>query len=126
MTELTQPHDRLFKALISTPESAGALLREYMPKEIVALLAPEEPELVPGSFVSEELRPFYSDRMFRAKTLSGKSLYFYTLMEHKSYPDRKVGRQLYRGISRFMEQKEQENPDWTLLPAIVPFVLYHG
>ncbi|MBF0438202.1 MAG: Rpn family recombination-promoting nuclease/putative transposase [Magnetococcales bacterium] len=125
MINLAHPHDRLFTALMSTPEIAGALLREYMPQEIVAVLAPEDPELVLGSFISEELRPYYSDRMFRAKTLRGKSVYFYTLMEHKSYLDRKVGQQLHRGISRFIEQKEQENPEWTLLPAIIPFVLYH-
>ncbi|MBF0439535.1 MAG: Rpn family recombination-promoting nuclease/putative transposase, partial [Magnetococcales bacterium] len=70
---------------MSNPETAGALLREYLPKEIVALLSPEYPELIPGSFVSQELRPYYSDRLFRTKTLSGKSLFFYTLMEHKSY-----------------------------------------
>ncbi|MBF0439618.1 MAG: Rpn family recombination-promoting nuclease/putative transposase [Magnetococcales bacterium] len=126
MTELAQPHDRLFKALMSHSETAGALLREYLPKEIVALLAPGPPELMPGSFVSQELRPYYSDRLFRAKTLSGKSLFFYTLMEHKSYPDRKVAWQLFFGCSRFMEQQDRENPEWTLLPAIIPFILYHG
>ncbi|NGZ07212.1 MAG: Rpn family recombination-promoting nuclease/putative transposase, partial [Magnetococcales bacterium] len=45
MTDLAQPHDRLFKALVSHPETAGALLREYLPKEIVELLAPDDPEL---------------------------------------------------------------------------------
>ncbi|MBF0615054.1 MAG: Rpn family recombination-promoting nuclease/putative transposase, partial [Magnetococcales bacterium] len=84
MTDLSQPHDRLFKALVSHPETAGALLREYLPKEIVELLAPDDPELMPGSFVSQELQPYYSDRLFRAKTTSGKALCFYTLMEHKS------------------------------------------
>ncbi|MBF0182182.1 MAG: Rpn family recombination-promoting nuclease/putative transposase [Magnetococcales bacterium] len=126
MTDLAQPHDRLFKALVSHPETAGALLREYLPKEIVALLAPGNPEPVPGTFVSQELQPYYSDMLFCSKTLSGRSLFFYTLMEHKSYPDRKVGWQLFRGCSRFMDQYERKNPEWTLLPAIVPFVLYHG
>ncbi len=111
---------------MSNLETAGALLREYLPKEIVALLAPGNPEPVPDTFVSQELQPYYSDKLFRSKTLSGKDLFFYTLMEHKSYPDRKVGWQLFLGCSRFMEQYEQENPKWTLLPAIVPFVLYHG
>ncbi|GAB0057898.1 Recombination-promoting nuclease RpnE [Candidatus Magnetaquicoccaceae bacterium FCR-1] len=126
MSDLFQPHDRLFKALVSNPETAGALLREYLPQEIVALLAPGDPELEPGSFVSQELQPYYSDRLFRSTTLSGRNLFFYTLMEHKSYPDRKVAWQLFLGCSRFWEQQNQKNPEWTLLPAIVPFVLYHG
>ncbi|NGZ29476.1 MAG: Rpn family recombination-promoting nuclease/putative transposase, partial [Magnetococcales bacterium] len=63
MANLAQPHDRLFKALLSHPETAGALLREYLPAEIVTLLAPGNPELVSETFISQELRPFYSDRV---------------------------------------------------------------
>ncbi|MBF0427724.1 MAG: Rpn family recombination-promoting nuclease/putative transposase [Magnetococcales bacterium] len=119
MKELSHPHDRLFKALVSHPETAGVLLREYLPKEIIVLLTPDDPEPVPGSFVSQELQPYYSDMLFRSKTLSGRNLFFYTLVEHKSYPDRKVGWQLFLGCNRFMEQYEQENPKWTLMPAII-------
>ncbi|MBF0191361.1 MAG: Rpn family recombination-promoting nuclease/putative transposase [Magnetococcales bacterium] len=126
MTDLVQPHDKLFKALMSNPETAGALLREHLPQEIVALLACDHPELVKGSFISPELRPYFSDMIFKAKTLSLKDLYFYLLVEHKSFHDRKVAWQLDRGRHRFMEQKEKENPDWLTLPAIIPFVLYHG
>ncbi|MBF0141564.1 MAG: Rpn family recombination-promoting nuclease/putative transposase [Magnetococcales bacterium] len=50
MSDLTQPHDRLFKALMSHPETAGALLSEYLPEEISALLAPLPPQFVEGSF----------------------------------------------------------------------------
>ncbi|MBF0611008.1 MAG: Rpn family recombination-promoting nuclease/putative transposase [Magnetococcales bacterium] len=76
MTNLSQPHDRLFKALMSHPETAGALLREYLPPAIVALLAPGNPELASETFVSQELLPFYSDRVFRSMTVTGKALFF--------------------------------------------------
>ncbi|MBF0626192.1 MAG: Rpn family recombination-promoting nuclease/putative transposase [Magnetococcales bacterium] len=49
MLDLAQPHDRLFKALLSHPETAGALLREHLPPAIVALLANEPPEPVEGT-----------------------------------------------------------------------------
>ncbi|MBF0185422.1 MAG: Rpn family recombination-promoting nuclease/putative transposase [Magnetococcales bacterium] len=51
MSEIFQPHDRLFKALLSCPETAGAFLREYLPPEISRLLAAQPPQLVEGSFV---------------------------------------------------------------------------
>lgn len=76
MSEITQPHDRLFKALMSHPETAGAFLRESLPPEVARLLAPEPPELVEGCFVEERLRPYFSDRLFQAKTVSGKALLF--------------------------------------------------
>ncbi len=126
MTDLTQPHDRLFKALMSHPETAGALLHEYLPVEISELLASLPPQLVDGSFVDEELRGYFSDRMFVATMLSGKPLHIYVLIEHKSYPDRKVGWQALRGTFAFLDQKTRENKDWTLLPAIVQMIFYHG
>ncbi len=126
MSDLTQPHDRLFKALMSHPETAGALLREYLPEEISALLAPLPPQFVEGSFVDEELRGYLSDRLFVATTLSGRPLHVYVLVEHKSYPDRKVAWQAMRGAFLFLDQKSRERDDWTLLPAVVQMIFYHG
>ncbi|MBF0624957.1 MAG: Rpn family recombination-promoting nuclease/putative transposase, partial [Magnetococcales bacterium] len=61
MTDLAQPHDRFLKALLSTPETAGTLLRERLPKEVAEMLSPDPPELVDGSFVDEELRTHLTD-----------------------------------------------------------------
>ncbi|MEO5332706.1 MAG: Rpn family recombination-promoting nuclease/putative transposase [Magnetococcus sp. YQC-5] len=126
MNEISQPHDRLFRTLLSTPETAGALLREYLPPEVSRLLAPEPPQLVDGTFVEETLRPYFSDRLFEAKTISGKPICFYTLIEHKSYKEEKVGWQIYRGISAFFEQKTRENAQWNRLPAVMALLVYNG
>ncbi|MBF0425016.1 MAG: Rpn family recombination-promoting nuclease/putative transposase [Magnetococcales bacterium] len=126
MIDLTHPHDRLFKALFSHPETAGHLLRQYLPSEVVALFAPETPELVEGSFVDEALLAYYSDRLFRIRTVDDKEAFIYVLMEHKSYPDRRVALQLARGIMGTFEQEARSDAAWGLLPAVVPLVLYHG
>ncbi|MBF0341940.1 MAG: Rpn family recombination-promoting nuclease/putative transposase [Magnetococcales bacterium] len=126
MSEITQPHDRLFRALMSHPETAGAFLRESLPPEVSRLLALEPPELVDGSFVEERLRPCFSDRLFQARTVSGKTLFLYVLLEHKSYEDKKVGWQIFRGVSAFLDQKTREDENWQKLPAILPMLLYHG
>ncbi|MBF0426521.1 MAG: Rpn family recombination-promoting nuclease/putative transposase, partial [Magnetococcales bacterium] len=75
--DLTQPHDRLFKALLSHPETAGDLLQEYLPAELAALLAPTPPRFVEGSFVDEELRGYLSDRLFVTDTRGGRALLVY-------------------------------------------------
>ncbi|MBF0138356.1 MAG: Rpn family recombination-promoting nuclease/putative transposase, partial [Magnetococcales bacterium] len=85
MIDLVHPHDRLVKVLLLHPESAGHLLREHLPQPVTAILAPGNPELVDGSFVSNELSAYFSDRLFRAKTITGKDAFFYVLIEHKSY-----------------------------------------
>ncbi|MEO5369525.1 MAG: Rpn family recombination-promoting nuclease/putative transposase [Magnetococcus sp. DMHC-1] len=126
MIDLLHPHDRLVKVLLLQPESAGYLLRERLPPPVTAILAPGDPELVDGSFVSDELSAYFSDRLFRARTITGKDAFFYVLIEHKSYPDRKVALQLGRGIMGVIDQETRANPNWTSLPAVMPLVLYHG
>ena len=68
MADIAHPHDRFVKALLSDPKKAGAFLREWLPKEIAALLSPELPELVPGSFVDEKLREHLTDRLYPCGT----------------------------------------------------------
>ncbi|MBF0462005.1 MAG: Rpn family recombination-promoting nuclease/putative transposase [Magnetococcales bacterium] len=126
MNEIAQPHDRLFKALLSHPETAGAFLRENLPPEVARLLGPEPPLLVEGSFIEERLQPYFSDRLFQAMTLSGKPLFLYALLEHKSYEDKKAGWQLCRGLYAFLEQQTRADEQWQKLPAIVALLLHHG
>ena len=126
MADIAHPHDRFVKALLSDPKKAGAFLREWLPKEIAALLSPELPELVPGSFVDEKLREHLTDRLYQAKTVSGRTALLYILIDHKSSPDPKVGWQFLRYSVEALKQWEQEHPKWQKLPAIVPFLFYHG
>ncbi|MEO5330306.1 MAG: Rpn family recombination-promoting nuclease/putative transposase [Magnetococcus sp. THC-1_WYH] len=126
MIDITQPHDRFVKILLSDPVKAGVLLRERLPKEIAELLSPEPPILVDGSFVDEELRIHLTDRLFQAKTITGRPALLYVLIEHKSFPDRRTGWQVVKYTVAWWKQWERENPNWEMLPPIVPFVFYHG
>ena len=112
--------------MVSHTEQAGVLLWERLPKQVVECLSDEPPEPMPDSFVEEELREHFSDRLFRVKTVNGKTAFIYVLMEHKSTPDHKVGWQLLKYLVEFLKQWEKQNPDWDYLPAVVPFVFYHG
>ena len=126
MGKIAHPHDRFVKALLSDPEKAGTFLREWLPKEIAKYLSSELPELVPGVFVDKELREHLTDRLFKVKTVTGRTAMLHILVDHKSSPDRKVGWQFQKYMTKALEQWVRENPDWKLLPAIVPFLFYHG
>ena len=67
MTDIAQPHDRFLKTLLTTPETAGALLRERLLKEVAGLLSLDPPELVDGSFVDEGTCDHLTDRLWRAR-----------------------------------------------------------
>ena len=130
MDNIPQAHDRFLKELLSHPERAGALLRERLPEEIVRFLSPGPPELVDASFVDERLRGHLSDRLFKVETLNRQTAFLYVLIEHKSTPDDKVGWQLLRYMVEILKQWERQQSerdcDWDRLPAVIPFVFYHG
>lgn len=126
MSDIAQPHDRFLKALLSDPQQAGTLLRERLPKAIAECLTDDPPELVEGSFVDEELRSHLTDRLYAVRTIRGRPAFLYVVIEHKSQPERRITWQLAKYQFEALKQWEREHPDWDFLPAIVPFVFYHG
>ena len=94
MSRLIQRHDQFFKRLLDHPGAAGALLRERLPLAAAALLSDDTPEHIPGSFVPAELREYRTDRLYRARTISGRSVFIHAVVEHKSSPDPRIGLQL--------------------------------
>ena len=69
---LANPYDRFFKGLLDLEGCADALLRERLPSKAVARLDPPPAEPVPGSFVEEQLRTYYSDRLYRLRMRPGR------------------------------------------------------
>ncbi|MBF0173589.1 MAG: Rpn family recombination-promoting nuclease/putative transposase [Magnetococcales bacterium] len=124
--DIAQPHDRFFKLLLSDPDRVGTLLRERLPVEVARSLAPEPPEWVAGSFVDEALRSHLTDRLFSAWTVGKRRMFLYVLIEHKSQPERRIAWQLAKYQMEVLKQWEREHRDWDKLPAVVPFVFYHG
>ncbi len=126
-----QRHDAFFQVLLDRPGMAGALLRERLPPDVAALLSPDQPELVPGSFVSRALRGYRTDRLYRTTTITGRPALVYALLEHKSTPDPRIALQLlgyqYRILAQW-EGTEGRGADGRLrpLPALVTMVVYNG
>jgi predicted transposase/invertase (TIGR01784 family) len=108
------------------PGTAGALLRERLPKAIAGLLAPGEPELWDGTFVDDELRESRTDRLYRMELKEGGPAYVYCLVEHKSAPDPRIGLQLLRYLVRIWERLDREADGRGTLPPVIPLVVYHG
>ena len=123
---IAQPHDNFFKLLVSHPARAGALLWEHLPEEVTRSLSGKLPRLADASFVDRQLRDHLSDRLFEVETIDRQTAFLYILIEHKSTPDRKVAWQLLKYMVEILKQWERNNPKWKRLPAIVPFVFYHG
>src|SRR5271168_5417314 len=101
---LANIHDIFFKGLLSDPATAGQFFKERLPAEISALLVPEPPELLPGSFIDEEFAEHHSDLLFRSRlTADGRDVLVWLLIEHKSAPDPLVALQLLRYMIRIWD-----------------------
>ncbi len=124
---LATPHDALFRALLTNPERAGAVLRDHLPAAIAGRLTPAPPRLIDGSFVDEALHGSQADRLFEVTLEGDRPLLIFTLLEHKSRPDPKTPLQLAGYMINIWKRYANDHPDRVhRLPAIIPLVFYHG
>ncbi len=124
MTEISNPHDKFFKATFGRLDVAADFLAHYLPPEVAAVLDLSDLELAKDSFVDAELQEYFSDLLYRARMKRGGAAYVYLLFEHKSAPEEMVAFQLLRYKARIWEPLARSKVK--KLPPIIPLVIYHG
>jgi hypothetical protein len=124
MKEITSPHDAFVKFVLSIPGVAAQLLG-LLPKQYTQYFDLTTLKELPNSYISEDLREFFSDKVFECKkNEEGSDLAnFSFLLEHKSYPYKhlRVQLTLYLALKALAEIKDGKEPTFTL-----PVLLYHG
>jgi predicted transposase/invertase (TIGR01784 family) len=124
--QIANIHDAFFKQALSDPMLADTFLREHLPPEVAALLGPEPPEPMPGSFVDEELRQHHSDLLFRVRLTDSGGAFAYVLIEHKSSRDPGARLQLLRYVVRVLTQWYERNNKQLPLPPVLPLLVHQG
>ncbi|WNG33670.1 Rpn family recombination-promoting nuclease/putative transposase [Archangium minus] len=120
------PHDLFARYTFGRPERAEAELRAVLPAHVVSEVDWSSLRLEPSSVVDPELRETESDLLFSARLRTGRSLLLYVLLEHQSTVDRWMALRMLRYVVRQVERWRQEHPERSLLPVIIPLVMYHG
>ena len=124
-----QPHDTLFRALLSDPHHANALMRKCLPEHIVSQLADDVPEILDGGHIDENLRSTRSDLLVKSKLTSGDGTgHIFLVGEHKSYDDRKLVPQLLSYLARVYARLAAQEPPLEMgeFPAVILWVIYTG
>ena len=80
--------------------------------------------LVAGSFVDDELRPYFSDVLYSLKTKGGNEGYVHVLIEHQSSPDRHMAFRLMRYAVATMQRHLDSGHK--RLPLVIPVLFYSG
>ena len=126
---IRNPHDTLFKEILGKEENAKEFLKEYLPSDILEIIEIESISIESESFITKELRRYYSDVLYKVK-MQGEEGYIYILLEHKSYYERFVGLQVLEYMTKIwrreLESIEEESRGSYKLPFILPIVVYHG
>lgn len=121
-------HDSLFKRVFSDPKIALVEFRALVPPALFAEMLTETVELVPGSFVDEELRQTHSDLLFQSSLRGGGEALIYLLFEHQTTLDRRMPLRMLGYMLRIWKKWESERSAAEIehYPMIVPLVLYQG
>lgn len=123
-------HDTYTKAVFSRRENANGLFKAVLPPALLASLDLSSTEYCAGSYAGVTSR--HSDLLYKVR-LAGREALLYVLLEHKSTVDDPLlpaTLLVYMGRiwDQWLRENEAKKPAEraTLLPAVIPVVLYHG
>ena len=126
-TKPTNPHDRLFRALVQRPDLGPELVRSCLPQQFAELLADRPIERVPDNIIDQEMRLHQCDCLFRIPAIDGSDQDVYVLIERKSDIDWTVPFKVNRNVAFIRDwgvRQESASPE--LYPLVIPILLYHG
>ncbi len=124
MSDISKPHDSLFKDFLSRIEYAQRFLEVHLPDDIKQICDLSTFELQDGSFIGNELKQRFSDILYRVKA-SGEDRLLYTIVEHQTKPERLLP---LRVLSYEVDvlQKYCNKTKSERLPEVITLVFYRG
>lgn len=120
--EISQIHDKFFKANMSKHEVITDFLQSYLPEQVQKYIDFFSITQLEPRNISRKLKLQEADLLFRLM-INGSPCYLLLLMEHKSYQDRHTPIQILRYIIEIWEKEWQEKKK---ISPILPLVFYQG
>lgn len=122
---VNNPHDKFVRDTFSDPERARVFLKEFLPSNLVNLLAIESLKVLQESYLDKELNEYFSDLILEleVKGKKNKKINLAFLFEHKSAPDKNVLIQVgYYLFAHWFKQTKQRKK----LQLVLPLIYYQG
>jgi len=115
------PHDRLFKRVMSDEANVRQFIKEFLPKELSSQIDLNDMKLIPTEKV-KGYNKYYMDIAVECK-IAGTKGQLYFVFEHKSYPDPGVLLQILSYMTILWDEEIKKNKAPT---SVIPVVIYHG
>ncbi len=117
------PHDSVFRKFFSDVSVAKDFLQLHLPPALRDMCDFRTLVVTSGAFVEHNLRPLFSDILYRLQTTAGAG-YIYCVIEHQSSADKMMAFRMLRYCLLAMQfHLEQGNKE---LPLVIPLLFYHG
>lgn len=125
MAVVSNPHDALFREILAHPENAASELAAVLPSWVSQRVDWSSLALVPGSFVTGQLRSRYSDLLFRA-SVQGRAGFVYVLIEHQTSNHRFMALRMLEYTVQIWVRYLEDHPHARLLPVVIPLVVHNS
>ena len=109
--------------MLSEKAKAIAPAKTYFPAQLLEDLDFSTMELLPTSFVDDQMQEHISDVIYSCKFNSEEEVWVKFIFEHKSYLPRQPEILLLKYLSDSYNHQRHENLPIT---EIIPAILYHG
>ncbi|MFD3702883.1 Rpn family recombination-promoting nuclease/putative transposase [Nocardia sp. NPDC058658] len=119
----SNPHDAFTRLILGRTANAASELRSVLPEHLVQQVNWKTLRLLPGSFVSPQLRSRYTDLPFSAE-INGEQAIIYFLIEHQSSNDHLMALRLTEYMVNIWTQYVDTHPNTKTLPIVIPVVLH--
>lgn len=123
MANITNPHDKFFKATFSQLGAVAQFLHQFLPAEVTVLFDLGQIQPVKDSFVDASLQEHFSDLLFEVALRDQAQVYVCLLFEHKSYVDPLTALQVLRYMVHGWDSMQRQRG---YLYPMLPIVVYHG
>ncbi len=123
-TSIHQPHDKLVKRLLSSPEAAKDILSLYLPKEVLAIADLHYLEMQKDSFIDDEYRAYAVDMLYKTK-FQHEEGYIWILLEHQRKSDFWMPVRIFKYIAIIWDHLRKTNQS-NSIPLIYPLIIYNG
>lgn len=118
------PHDKLFRGTLASPDDAAPLLRSAISPRAYARLDLTVWEPQKTTFVTEEFRDKCTDVLYRTRLVSGLDAMVFVLIEHQSSVDKWMAYRIYCYLKDIWDYYLQCYPTADALPYVLPIVVH--
>ncbi len=126
LIHIQHAHDRLFRESMQDIEICREFILLTFPSSVMHHIDWETLEIVKDDWIDQRLKEHRSDVLYRFKLLKNDQ-WVYLLFEHKSTPDKKIHKKLFRYIIEIWALHEkQQDETFNRLPVVIPIIVYNG